>query len=461
MENQLNRRKFIQVSALAGIGIGTSTTELKATSKTISSSKSKINIGVIGSGLRGQSHINLALNRTDCEVVAICDIDAHMINRTKKLFDKKGKPQPKIFDKGERGYQALLAEENIDAVIIATPWRWHSEMAIEAMKAGKYVGVEVCGGFSLDECWQLVNTHESTGTPLFFLENVCYRRDVMAILNMVRQGLFGELIHLECGYQHDLRNIKFNGGLENGNAVSGVKFGAEAFSEAKWRTHHSVYRNGDLYPTHGIGPVAQYIDINRGNRFLYLTSIASKSRGLNEYVANHEKGGPNHPNAREEFKLGDKVTTMIKCNNGETVVIHHDTNLPRPYSLGFRVQGTKGLWMDVNKSLHIEGVSPSHQWESTASYFEQYDHPLWQRLEQKAVGAGHGGMDFFLMNAFVECAKNNLAPPFDVYDAATWLAITPLSEQSIATGSSPMPFPDFTRGRWTRKEMDFAMGDQF
>lgn len=319
--------------------------------------------------------------------------------------------------------------------------------------------MEVCGAFSLDECWELVNAHEQTGTHLMFLENVCYRRDVMAILNMVRKDMFGELMHLECGYQHDLRAVKFNDGKQPYGG--GVEFGEKAFSEAKWRTHHSVHRNGDLYPTHGIGPVAQYIDINRGNRFLYLTSMASKSRGLHNYIVNHEKGGPNHPNAKVDFKLGDKVTTMLKANNGETVVIHHDTNLPRPYSLGFRVQGTKGLWMAVNKSLHIEGISEGHRWEDAESYLKEHDHPLWKRHEQKAVGAGHGGMDFFLLHAFVESAKQNIAPPFDVYDAATWLAITPLSEESIAMGSQPMPFPDFTRGRWMNREVDFALGDEF
>lgn len=456
----LNRRQFIQTSAIAGAGL-TLPTAAAAQSFNIQKEqpKSKLNLGFIGTGLRGQSHISLALNREDCNVIAIAEPDSEMLARTKKLFEKKGKKQPEIYSNGDRDYLNLLKREDIDAVIISTPWMWHSEMAIAAMKAGKYVGVEVCGAFSLDECWELVNAHEQTGTHLMFLENVCYRRDVMAILNMVRKDMFGELMHLECGYQHDLRAVKFNDGKQPYGG--GVEFGEKAFSEAKWRTHHSVHRNGDLYPTHGIGPVAQYIDINRGNRFLYLTSMASKSRGLHNYIVNHEKGGPNHPNAKVDFKLGDKVTTMLKANNGETVVIHHDTNLPRPYSLGFRVQGTKGLWMAVNKSLHIEGISEGHRWEDAESYLKEHDHPLWKRHEQKAVGAGHGGMDFFLLHAFVESAKQNIAPPFDVYDAATWLAITPLSEESIAMGSQPMPFPDFTRGRWMNREVDFALGDEF
>jgi predicted dehydrogenase len=327
------------------------------------------------------------------------------------------------------------------------------------MQAGKFVALEVAGAFSLDECWQLVNTHESTGTHLMFLENVCYRRDVMAILQMVREGLFGELVHFECGYQHDLRAVKFNDGK---NAYGGgVEFGEKGFHEAKWRTKHSVARNGDLYPTHGIGPVAMYANINRGNRFAYLTSTASKARGLHEYIVEHPKGGANHPNAQVNFKLGDVVTTVVKTINEESIIISHDTNLARPYSLGFRVQGTNGIWMDVNKSLLIEGKTKEHQWEEAKPWLEKYDHPLWKRFGADAKTAGHGGMDFFVFHHFIECAKQNVAPQIDVYDAATWMAITPLSEASIAMGSAPQAFPDFTRGRWIDRKPNFAFGDAF
>ena len=444
----INRRKFIQTTALAGAGVAFSNSTLNATqmeSKSISP-KTKANIGIIGSGFRGQSHIDLLLNRTDCEVVAVADIDERMINRTKSIFEKYGKKQPQYFTSGPHDYKNLLQKEDLDAVMIATPWKWHSVQSIDAMKAGKYVGTEVCGAFSVDECWQLVNTHEETGTHLFFLENVCYRRDVMAIMNMVKQGLFGQLIHLEGGYQHDLRAVKFNDGEKAYGG--GVEFGEKAFHEAKWRTQHSVKRNGDLYPTHGVGPVAQMININRGNRFLYLTSMSSSALGLHDYIINHPKGGRNHPNASIDFKLGDVVTTMIKCANGESITLFHDTNLPRPYSLGFRVQGTNGIWMDVNKSLLINGKTEDHRWTSADDWLKKYDHPYWKENEQKAVGAGHGGMDWFLVDEFVNCVKENKTPPIDVYDAASWLSITPLSEQSIATGSSPMAVPDFTRGRW-------------
>ena len=458
---EINRRKFLQTSTLAGAGIalGSSTAAAPAP-KPRTPLKSTINLGFIGTGLRGQSNLNLVLKRDDCKVIAICDPDPVMIDRTKALFGKNKQPLPRIFDQGDQDYRRLLQLEQLDAVIISTPWRWHSEMAIASMEAGKYTGVEVCGAFSLDECWQLVNTQERTGTPLFFLENVCYRRDVMAILNMVRQDLFGELIHLECGYQHDLRHVKFNDGRQAYGG--GVEFGEKGFSESKWRTKHSIHRNGDIYPTHGIGPVAQYLGINRGNRLASLTATASKARGLHDYIVRHEKGGPQHPNAKIRFKLGDKITTVLQTSQGESIVMHHDTNLPRPYSLGFRVQGTKGIWMDVNQSIYLEGLSPqSHRWEAAAPYLEKYDHPLWKRHEQKATGAGHGGMDFFLVHAFVECAKRKETPPFDVYDAATWLSLTPLSEQSIALGSQPVGIPDFTRGRWTERKATFALGDDY
>lgn len=466
MEKHLDRRKFLQSAALAGAAVALpnlgKSNDLSANAAPAivkGKPKTKLNLGFIGVGLRGQSHVELALLREDCEVIAIADPQAVMVESCLKLFDDKKKKRPKVYDKGDYGYLELLKDSNIDAVLIASPWEWHTQQAVAAMQAGKYVATEVGGAFSLDECWQLVNTHEATGAHLMFMENVCYRRDVMAVLQMVREGLFGELIHFECGYQHDLREVKFNDGKNPYGG--GVEFGEKGFHEAKWRTKHSVARNGDLYPTHGVGPVAMYTNINRGNRFLYLTSTSSKARGLHEYIVEHPKGGESHPNAKVEFHLGDVVTTVLKTVNGESVIISHDTNLPRPYSLGFRVQGTNGIWMDVNKSLMIEGKTAAHKWEDAQSWLDKYDHPLWKRYGDDAKAGGHGGMDFFVFHHFVECAKQNIAPQIDVYDAATWLAITPLSEASIAMSSAPQAFPDFTRGRWIDRKPDFAIGDEF
>jgi hypothetical protein len=284
------------------------------------------------------------------------------------------------------------------------------------------------------------------------LENVCYRRDVMAILQMVRQGMFGELIHMQAGYQHDLRGVKLNDG-KTAYGI-GVEFGEKGFSEAHWRTNHSLHRNGDLYPTHGIGPVAEMLNINYGNRFISLSSFATKSRGLHNYIV--KNGGENHPNAKLQFKLGDVVTTQIKCANEETILLQHDTSLPRPYSLGFRVQGTKGIWMDVNHSLYLEGVSPKpDEWEEAKPYLDKYDHPLWVKYGNDAEGAGHGGMDFFVIQAFVEAIKQQTATPMDVYDAAAWSAITPLSEKSIELGNQTVEFPDFTGGQWMYRKSRF------
>ncbi len=466
MPKTFDRRSFLQQATLASAAMAvpaalSSENITKEAAKPIQPSqpKDKVRLGFIGVGLRGQGHVEEALLRSDCEVVAIADPDAGMIaGCLKMLADQKAK-KPDVYDKGVHDYKRLLEDKTIDAVVIASPWEWHTEQCVAAMQAGKYVGSEVGGGFSLDECWQLVNTHEATGTHLMFLENVCYRRDVMAVMQMVREGLFGEMVHLEGGYQHDLRAVKLNDGASAYG--SGVEFGEKGFSESKWRTKHSVYRNGDLYPTHGIGPVAMMTNINRGNRLLYLTSTASKSRGLHDYIVEHPKGGPNHPNAKIKFNLGDVVTTILKTSNEETILLSHDTGLPRPYSLGFRVQGSKGIWMDVNKSLLLAGKTKDHTWEEAKAWLDKYDHPLWRKYGEDAKAAGHGGMDFFVFHHFIESVKRNAAPQIDVYDAATWLAITPLSEASIATGSTPQAFPDFTRGKWTDRKPDFAFGDMY
>ena len=434
-----NRRHFIKASALAGATLMVPTILTGQDDR-------KARLGFIGLGGRGRSHLGLCLQRKDTEVKAICDIDPAAVQESQKMLREAGYQDVPVYDQDEYAFRQLLERDDIDGVIIATPWLWHTRMAVATMKAGKYAGVEVSAANTLEECWDLVNTHEATGMPCMILENVCYRRDVLAVLNMVREGLFGELVHLECGYQHDLRNVKFD---------PGVEFGPGAQGEARWRTAHSIHRNGDIYPTHGIGPVATYLDIDRGNRLVSLTSTASKSRGLHDYIV--KQAGEDHPNTKVKFKLGDVITTVIKTANDETIIVSHDTNLPRPYSLGFRVQGTNGIWMDVNQSIYVEGKSPQHEWEAAAAYLEQYDHPLWKRYGEQASGAGHGGMDFFVVQAFVEAVKQRTPTPLDVYDAASWSAISPLSEESIAQGSRPVEFPDFTRGQWMQRKPAFGL----
>jgi predicted dehydrogenase len=446
------RRDFIKTTATATAGFS-----ILSSSTLFSKDKdNKVKLGIIGVGFRGQGHLELALNRADVEVVAICDVQQRMIDLSLSIIEKSKKPKPQIILDGPYGYKKLLDNKEIDAVIIATPWEWHTVMCIDAMNAKKYVGCEVITGMTVEECWELVHTSERTGMPLMMLENVCYRRDVMAVMNMVRQNVFGELIHLQGGYQHDLREVKFNDGKTDPG--TGAEFGEKGFSEAQWRTLHSVNRNGELYPTHGIGPLAMMTNINRGNRFTQLVSYSSKARGLHNYVA--KVGGENHPNSKINFKLGDVVTTMIRTANDETILLQHDTNLPRPYSLGFRVQGTNGLWMDVNKSIYSEGQSKdAHRWEDAKSWLEKYDHPLWRKYGNDAAGAGHGGMDWFVINAFIESVKLKTNTPQDVYDAVTWSAITPLSETSIQLGGQSVEFTDFTNGKWMYRKNEFALGD--
>ncbi|NOT36871.1 MAG: Gfo/Idh/MocA family oxidoreductase [Saprospiraceae bacterium] len=421
--------------------------------------KNKLKIGLIGVGLRGQDHLELLLRRSDVEVTAICDIDDRMLKMSSDLISKSSKNQPKVFSGDPYAWKKLVESKTLDAVIISTPWEWHTPMILGSIEAGiSYVATEVILGTTIEDHWNVVRAAEKYNAHVMMLENVCYRRDVMAILNMVRQNVFGEIIHLQGGYQHDLREVKFNNGIEPYG--QGVEFGEKGFSESKWRTEHAVHRNGDLYPTHGIGPLALYIDINRGNRFTKLNSFSSKSRGLHNHIV--KKGGENHPNAKVEFKLGDIITTQIACAKGETILLQHDTSLPRPYSLGFRVQGTNGIWMDVNNSIYIEGQSKnSHRWESAKDWLDKYDHPLWKRWINDTAGAGHGGMDFFVIHAFIESAKRGIPTPMDVYDAASWSAITPLSEQSINLGNETIDFPDFTSGSWMFRKPDFGLLDEF
>ncbi len=442
----MNRKQFLVTSSLASLAMAT-----KAIPNTLFGSQ-KLNIGLIGCGARGQSHLDELCKRADVEVIALADPDAEWaITQSQKILAQYQKPKAKVFSNGQQDYLNLLAEKNIDAVIISTPWEWHIPQGIAALEAGKKVGMEVSGAINIQECWDIVKTVEKTGTPLMFLENVCYRRDVMAAMNMAKKGLFGELLHVQGGYQHDLRAVKLNDGKSPYGR--GVEFGEQGFSESKWRTLHSVKRNGELYPTHGLGPIAMMTDINRGNRLISLSSIATKARGLHKYIA--DQAGLDHPNAKVNFKLGDVVTTLLTCENGETMMLSHDTSSPRPYSLNFRVQGTNGLWMDDLNQLHIEGKTKPHQWESADNWFKEYDHPLWVKYATSAAESGHGGMDFFVLNAFVECCKNNEEFPLDVYDLATWSVITPLSEQSVAEGGTRKEIPDFTQGRYKLRKNTF------
>jgi hypothetical protein len=462
MTNTLNRRKFIRDAALASAGFAFLPSALKAYSST---KMNRVRVGMIAVGLRGQLHLEEMLKRSDVDVIAMADPDKNMMAMAQSLVKKYNKKAPVEYTNGNTDYQNLLKRADIDAVFIASPWEWHAVQGIDAMNAGKIVGMEVCGAVKLQDCWDFVNTSEKTGIPIMPLENVCYRRDIMAVHNMVTKGMFGEILHLQGGYQHDLRGVLFNDGVTPYN--SGAEFGAKGYSEAKWRTQHYVDRNGENYPTHSLGPVGTMIDLNRGNILTSLSSVATKARGLNRYIKEHPKGGPNHPNANIKFKQGDIVTTQIQTTNGETIVLTLDTCSPRPYNLGFRVQGTNGIWQDHHEGefdrgmIHIDKVSEKHVWDNPQKLLQENDHPLWKQFEASAKDSGHGGMDFFVDNSFIESIKRGVPFQLDVYDLATWYAITPLSEQSIAAGGALQQIPDFTRGKWKTRKPVFGLGSAY
>ncbi|MBP1992745.1 Gfo/Idh/MocA family protein [Paenibacillus eucommiae] len=390
--------------------------------------QSKVRLGVIGLGDRGRSLLNNLLNMDEVEIMAVCDSYEDRMQMTMELVEAAGRKRPEAL----RDYKDVLARNDVDGVIISTSWTSHIEIAIEAMKAGKYVGSEVGGAASLEECLELVRTSEATGVPCMLLENCCYGREEMTLLNMVKKGIFGQLVHCQGGYEHDVREAVAKG-RENRNGC----------------IDHYVKRNADTYPTHGLGPVAKYLGINRGNQFMTLTSMASKSQGLKQWIKqNLDK---EHPMAEMDIAQGDIITTMIKCANGETILLVHDTTLPRPYSRNGRVQGTSGIWMEDNQSIYIEGKSVNHSWEPFDNYRSEYEHPLWKEFIEKGVQGGHGGMDYLCLRAFVESIQLGIEPPIDVYDMAAWKAVTVLSEQSIALGSHPVSFPDFTKGKWTHR----------
>ncbi len=455
---KIDRRNFVKQAALGSVGtavIGKEVFSQEITAPTLLRGKDDriVRLGFIGVGGMGTNLLRSCLTMQDVEIPAICDINPENMSRALDLVEKSGRKRPDEYSKDEEDYLNLLIRDDIDAVVIATPWLWHTPMSVAAMKAGKHVAPEVWGASTIDECWELVKAAEETGMQCMMLENHCFDRIEMSALQMVRDGLFGEMLHYECGYCHDLRGVKFRPGAE---------FGLSAQGEARWRTFHSLKRNGDLYPTHGLGPIANCLDDNRGNRMVSLTSTASKSRSLQEYII--KQGGKDHPNAELNWTLGDIITTVIKCQNGETVTITHDTNSPRPYSNNMMAQGTQGLWKyhrGLCNSVYVEGRSPNHRWEPWENYIPEFEHPLWKKFTSEGVRGDHGGAGYLKIRSFVECIKREIPTVIDVYDTAAWIAVTPLSEKSIALGNTSVEFPDFTNGKWMTNKRIFGLAEDY
>ncbi len=394
-----------------------------------------IKAGIIGVGGRGMGHVGDILRVPGVELKAVCDIAASRVEMAQNRAEKAGKARPAAYTKGELDYKRMVAEQELDIVYVATPWEWHVKMAVEAMKHGKHAAIEVPAATTLEECWEMVETSEQTGRYCIQLENCNYDRVELMALNMVRKGLLGEVVHAECGYLHDLRGIKFS---DRG--------------EGLWRLNHALRRNADIYPTHGLGPVAQTLCINRGNLFDHLVSMASRTAGLHEYAS--KKFGPDSPQAKLDVKLGDVVSSLIRTRAGQTILVVHDTNLPRPYSRKYMLQGTKGILQKYpDPKIYVEGRGKNDEWQDLFPGYEaEFEHPLWKELQERAKGAGHGGMDYVMNWRLMECLKKGIEPDTDVYDAAALCAVTELSEKSIANRSASVDFPDFTRGKWRSRK---------
>jgi len=418
----MNRRTFLQ--QIAGIPAALA---FGAPPKPLTT----VRVGIVGVGGRGTGHVRNLLRLPGVEIKAVGDIVPSKVENVQNMAEKAGKARPAGFSRGEHDYKRMCAEQELDIVYIATPWEWHAPMAVEAMKNGKHAAIEVPAATTLEECWQLVETAESTGKYCIQLENCNYDRVELMVHHMVRKGLLGDIVHAECGYLHDLRATKFS---DRG--------------EGLWRLNHSLKRNADLYPTHGLGPVAMTLDVNRGNLFDHMVSMSSRSISLKAYAA--AKFGAESPQARREIALGDVVTSVIRTRAGQTIIVIHDTNTPRPYSRKVLVQGSKGIVEKYPKPIiYLDGKSPAHEWEDLiAKYAAEWEHPLWKTLQEKAKGGGHGGMDYVLNYRLMQCLQKGEPPDLDVYDAAALSAVTELSERSIAGKSRTMDFPDFTRGKW-------------
>jgi predicted dehydrogenase len=388
--------------------------------------------GLVGVGERGAMHLDALLRLDGCEVTGICDPWAPALSKALDTVVKAGRRPAAGFGGGPTDYLRLFDRDDVDAVILSTPWEQHVGQAVAAMRAGKHVFIEVPAATTVEECWQLVEAAEATRRHCMMLENVCYGRDELMVLNMCRRGLLGELTHAEASYIHDLRSQEKQ-----------VEWGT-----GSWRVAHYERRNGNVYPTHGLGPVAQYLNINRGDAFGRLVSMSSPSRGYQLYAA--REFPPDHPRNRATYVCGDMNTSLVQTALGRTIMIQHDVATPRPYSRHNYVQGTKGAFSGFPSRIAVEGRGDFHRWDTDlAKWYAEFDHPLWKTVgEIAAKVGGHGGMDFVMLWRLVKCLREGLALDQDVYDAASWSVVSPLSEQSVARGGAPVEFPDFTRGAW-------------
>jgi predicted dehydrogenase len=388
-------------------------------------------IAFIGVGGRGTSLLKNIL-AAEGKVVSICDIVPEKVSAASALVVAAGQPKPTAYTDGDHAYEKLLEQKDVDFVIVATPWVWHAPMALSAMNRGKDVAIEVPGVVTLEDCWNIVHTSEKTRKHCVMLENCCYGYNETLVLRLVHAGLLGDLLYGEGAYLHDLRQELFS-----------------SKGEGLWRRAEHTMRDGNLYPTHGLGPVANYMGINRGDGFSYMVSMSTREMGLDQYRKAHLS--PSDPRMNERYITGDVNTSLIKTHKGLTITVKHSVSTPHPYDRINQIAGTKGIFEDYPARIYLDGQAGGENWTGIDA-FKKYEHPLWTHqgeLAQKL--GGHGGMDFIQLYRLLQCVREGLAPDMDVYDAAAWSAVQPLSIQSVAQGSAPVQFPDFTQGKWQNR----------
>lgn len=447
MSEDYDRREFLKTSAV-GLGslyaLGAGARKLAAQQ---SQSGQSIRLGFVGVGDRGSYHLDAALGIPGVEVPALCDIDNSYLYRAKRWVEESGRPAPRLYNRSETDFQRLCAEEELDAVICATSWKWHAPVCLSAMRNDKHAVTEVPMVQTVDEAWDIVETHEKTGywATLGLEQAMLESGDGLSVLHMAQQGLLGDIIHAESGYIHDLRLVKFDPERE------------------PWRLQHSIDRDGNLYPDHPLNRIMPVMDINHGDRFDYLVSMSSGSQMLNAYAAHYY--GDDHPYATMEMKQGDYNASLIRTVNGKMITLNFDTNTPHPRGM-YRVQGSKGIYLRNSAmeepKIYLDGVSPeAHQWESAVPYLKEYQHPILEsyKPEEREALRGHGGrttrtpLTWYLL---VRDLRNDEIPYFNVYDSVTSSVVSPLSEQSVANGSRPVEVPDFTKGKW-KQESGFKL----
>ena len=392
-----------------------------------------VRVGIVGTGLRGRSVLGELLAIDNVKIVALCDVVSSKTQMAAKLVTDAGQSAPEIYTSGDHAFEQLVARNDLDFVYTATPWEWHTPVMLAALAHGHHCGSECPIGTTLPELWALVDASEKARRHCLHLENCNYGETEMLVNRMVHAGVFGEVLHAEAAYLHDLRSILF-----------------ENRDEGLWRRAWHTRANANLYPTHGLGPVSWYLDIHAGDKFEYLVSVAGPERGLEVY-REATVSDRNDPKWREKYITGDHNTSILKTTKGKTVMLQHDVSNPRPYTRHNRLQGTKGAFEDYPPRIYVDGQKGGEAWEPIDEWKTQFTHPLWSNIGELAkTRGGHGGMDFVMAYRLVQCLREGLVPDYDVYDAAAWSAPFPLSQMSILKGSSPIPFPDFTRGDWQR-----------